>query len=113
MSQDIDYAEFIKALPQADLPLAGVIGHLLAGAHGQVVFFELPAGTKVPPHSHGAQWGIVVKGQFEFVIDGQPHLFQRGDSYFVPAGAVHSADFIEDCLIIEVFADADRYKARA
>lgn len=113
MSNDIAYADFIRALPKADLPMPGVVAHLLASPHGQCAFFEIPAGTTVPPHSHGAQWGIVVDGEFTFTVDGVATTHQRGSSYFVPAGAVHSAVFTKDCLIIEVFADADRYKPRA
>lgn len=113
MSNDIAYADFIRALPQADIPMPGVRGHLLAAPQAQAVFFEIPAGKTVPPHSHGAQWGVVVAGEFEFTVDGVPRVYKRGDSYFVPAGSVHSAVFNTDCLIIEVFADADRYKARA
>ncbi len=113
MSAPATFADFIQALPQADLPMAGVTGYLLAAPQAQAVFFQIPAGSQVPPHSHGAQWGVVVKGSFDFTIDGQTNSYKPGDSYFVPAGAVHSANFVEDCLIIEVFADAQRYKARA
>jgi hypothetical protein len=33
-----------------------------------------------------------------------------GDSYFIPAGAVHSATFLSRCRAIDMFADRDRYE---
>jgi quercetin dioxygenase-like cupin family protein len=42
-----------------------------------------------------------------------PRLYKQGDSYFVHARTVHSAEFVADCLTIEVFSDADRYNFRA
>jgi quercetin dioxygenase-like cupin family protein len=112
MSQEFKYPDFIRALPQANIAMAGVTGFLLAAPSAQMVFFEIPQGSQVPPHSHGAQWGIVVAGRFDFTIDGVTRTYSQGDSYFVPAGAVHSGVFTQDCRIIEVFADADRYKPR-
>lgn len=107
------YASFIEALPQADLPLQGVRGQILAAPQAQMVMFSLPAGTRVPPHSHAAQWGIVVEGELDFTIEGVTHRRTRGDSYHVPDGAVHSAVMISDCRLIEVFADPDRYRPKA
>ncbi len=115
MSDDtaIAYADFIRALPQADLPMAGINAFLLAGEKGQAVFFELPAGASVPPHSHGAQWGIVVAGEVDLTIDGQKRTYRRGDSYFIGDGVVHSAEVHAPCLAIDIFCDPNRYRPRA
>ncbi|MFH1034914.1 MAG: cupin domain-containing protein [Pseudomonadota bacterium] len=107
------YAEFIKRLPRADIPMAGLDAALLAGAHGQVVFFTLPGGASVPPHSHGEQWGIVVEGEIELTIDGQTRTYRRGDAYYVGDQVVHSGSTKEGCLAIDVFADPQRYQAKA
>jgi quercetin dioxygenase-like cupin family protein len=112
MSPDSPYADFIQALPQADLPMAGITASLLAGPHGQAVFFELPAGTVVPPHSHGAQWGIIVKGELELTIAGVKHTFRQGDSYFVGHGVEHSAVIDKPCWAIDIFADPRRYSPK-
>ena len=90
MSNFAPYPEFIKSLPKADTPMAGVTAHLLAAPTGQVVFFELPAGASVPPHSHGAQWGIVVSGEVELTIGGETKRYKPGDSYFIGDGVEHS-----------------------
>lgn len=103
------YGDFIRRLPRADLPMAGVVGYLLAGEHGQAVFFELPAGASVPPHSHGPQWGIVVDGEIELTIGGQTGIYRRGDAYAIGDGEVHSVRVLTPCLAIDVFADPNRY----
>ncbi|KMY66704.1 hypothetical protein AAU61_16510 [Desulfocarbo indianensis] len=113
MSPNPPYPEFIKALPQADLPMAGVNGYILGAPQAQAVFFEIPAGSVVPEHAHGDQWGVVLAGEMEFTVAGQTRHCQTGDSYFVPAGAMHGAKTLSDCRILEVFADADRWKPRA
>jgi quercetin dioxygenase-like cupin family protein len=107
------YPEFINNLPQADLPLTGAVGHLLSGPQAQVVFFELSAGMEIPPHSHDAQWGIVVSGKLELDIGGDKKVRQPGDSYFVPDQVEHSAVILEDSLVLEVFADPERYQEKA
>ena len=106
------YPDFIKNLPQADLPLPGAVGHLLSGPRAQVVFFEMPAGMRIPPHSHDAQWGVVVAGKLELNVGGDNRVRQPGDSYFVPAQVEHSAVILEDALILEVFADPKRYQEK-
>jgi quercetin dioxygenase-like cupin family protein len=106
------YPDFIKNLPQADLPLPDAVGHLLSGSQAQVVFFELPAGMTFPPHSHNAQWGVVVSGKLELNIGGDNRLRQPGDSYFVPDQVEHSAKILEDSLVLEVFADPNRYQEK-
>ncbi len=112
MSQNPPYPDFIKALPQADLPMAGVNGYILGAPQAQAVFFEIPAGTAIPDHSHGDQWGVVLAGEVDLTIEGQTRRCTVGDSYFVPAGKVHSARVLTDARILEVFADADRWKPR-
>lgn len=109
MSPASPYAEFIRALPRADLPMPGVTANLLAGAHGQAVFFELPAATVVPPHSHGAQWGVIVKDELELTIAGTRRTYRQGDSYFIGEGVEHSAVMSRACWAIDIFADPRRY----
>jgi quercetin dioxygenase-like cupin family protein len=112
MPTNAPYAQFIKNLPQADIPLDGVAGYILGGPTSQAVFFEIPAGTKIAPHSHGEQWGIVVSGELEFTMDGQTVKRNAGDSYLVPNGVEHSATMLTDCMVIEVFDVPDRWKPR-
>ncbi len=109
MSDKVTYPPLIEDLPDIDLPVEGVRGKLLQGTDKQVVFFDIqPVGT-IPEHSHGAQWGIVVEGEVELTIGGQPHTYKRGDAYYIPAGVSHSAKCTVPFKALDVFDDVDRY----
>ena len=106
------YADFITALPEADISFEGVRGWLSQAGDHQVVFLEIDAIGEVAEHKHGAQWGIVVEGEMELSIGGVSKIYRKGDSYYVPAGVLHSAVFKKKTWAIDVFADRDRYLAK-
>ena len=97
---------------QADIPLPGVRAWISQAKDHQVVFFDIDPTGEVPPHSHGEQWGVAIAGEMELTIDGQVRRYGPGDTFHIPAGAVHSARFLSHFRSIDVFADADRYKPR-
>ena len=54
---------------------------------------EIPAGGSAGRHTHpGIEMGYLLEGEADLLIDGKPdqHL-KAGDSYSIPAGAVHDA----------------------
>ena len=106
------WPEMIQGLPEADIPFPGVRGWLEQSASHQTVYFDIQQGMEVPPHSHGAQWGIMVEGMMTLTIAGVPRQINKGDWYFIPAGAVHSATFAVRSQVIDVFEDAGRYKVK-
>ncbi|MBG0777856.1 MAG: cupin domain-containing protein [Desulfovibrionaceae bacterium] len=107
------FSPFIASLPEADIPFDGVSGRLLAAPQGQVVFFDLAAGLRIPPHSHGAQWGVVVSGLLRLTIDGRTAELRAGDSYHIDDGEVHEALVLEDARVVDVFSEPDRYRVKA
>jgi quercetin dioxygenase-like cupin family protein len=74
------------------------------------VFFEFQAGFQLQPHSHCAQWGVVVNGDVEFNIGGETQVCRNGDTYLIPAGVTHHARFRTLSYVIDVFDDPARYK---
>jgi quercetin dioxygenase-like cupin family protein len=106
------FPEFIRALPAPDSPLEGLHASLLGNDRALAMFYELPDGVEVPEHAHGAQWGVVLEGWVEFTIGGETRTYRRGDTYFVPDSVAHSAVISPGYAGIDVFADADRYRAR-
>jgi quercetin dioxygenase-like cupin family protein len=104
--------DWIRDLPRADTSFTGLEGPMLSGPHGQVVFFGAAEEIEVPPHSHGAQWGIVVTGRLHLTVDGEAGTYEPGDTYDVPAGAEHSARFEAGTLVIDVFQEPDRYSPK-
>ncbi|SYZ73133.1 Cupin 2 conserved barrel domain protein [Candidatus Zixiibacteriota bacterium] len=106
------YPELIRNMPEIDIPLKGIRGWLLQGKDRQAVFFDIQAGAVVPPHSHCAQMGIMLVGEMELTISGETRTYRKGDCYFIPEGAVHSAKFPTHINVIDIFDSADRYKAK-
>ena len=105
------YPDMITQLPEAHIPFKGVRGWLSQGKDHQIVFFDIEPIGKVPEHSHKAQWGIVIEGEMELTIGGTSKTYNKGDSYHIPDGALHSAVFKRRTQVLDFFADKDRYKA--
>lgn len=106
------YPEMLRNLPEIDVPIEGVRGWLLQGPTSQLAFFDISRGAVVPPHSHDAQWGIMVEGHMELTIGDETRTIRKGDWYYIPAGVVHSATFPVRVSVIDVFDQRDRYKTK-
>ncbi|UCG60790.1 MAG: cupin domain-containing protein [Candidatus Zixiibacteriota bacterium] len=106
------FPEWIRGLPEIDVPFDGVRGWLLQAGAKQVVFFDIQPVGAVPAHSHGAQWGIVVEGEMELTIGDETKIYRSGDWYYIPEGVMHSANFLTRVSVIDVFSEPDRWKAK-
>ena len=106
------YPDMIRNLPEVEVPIDDVRGWLLEGNDRQVVFFDILPTAKVPPHAHCAQWGIMLEGEMDLTIDGELRRVGKGDWYFIPEGAEHSAVFHSRVNVIDIFDAKDRYKAK-
>jgi len=104
-----EFPTFVRNLPEADLPFVGLRGWLLQSESGQILFNESDIEVSVPEHSHGDQWGVVIDGKIELTIDGQTRMYSRGDTYFIPDGAVHRARIYAGFRAVDYFADRDRW----
>jgi quercetin dioxygenase-like cupin family protein len=109
MADKILYPPMIEKLPEIDLPVPGVRGRLLQAAEMQAVFFSVEATGEIPPHAHQAQWGVVLEGEMELTVDGITRRCGRGDSYFIPAGAVHAVRILSPLKALDVFDEPNRY----
>ncbi len=103
------YPDCIKSLPRARIPLRGVTGWVVQGKTAQVVFFEIEAGITIPPHSHCEQFGMVLEGELALTINGKTEICRRGDTYHIPAGVMHSAEFRTRVRVLDFFAEPQRY----
>ena len=66
----------------------------------------------MPEHSHESQWGIVLEGKIDLVIEGVKRTYAKGDRYFIPAGVKHSGKIYAGYADITFFNEKDRYKAK-
>jgi len=110
MTKEI-YPKMITGLPEVEIAFKGVKGWLLQGIDRQVVFFDIEPNASIPEHSHGEQWGVVVDGEAELMVNGIKKICRKGDTYHIPAGAVHSVSFRTQFKTIDFFAEVDRYKS--
>jgi quercetin dioxygenase-like cupin family protein len=106
------YPDFVKRLPEAKLPFAGPQAWLLQTEAGQIIFFESEMDFQIPPHDHGDQWGVVIDGSVELTIDGQTRTFSQGQTYFIPAGTIHSIRVQAPFRALDYFADDRRYETK-
>lgn len=103
------YPDMIKELPEIDISIKGIKGWLLQSDDKQVVFFDIEPIGKISPHSHCAQWGLMVEGKMRLTIGGKSRIYSKGEYYFIPKGVVHSAVFLTRVKVIDVFDDPRRY----
>ena len=105
-----DLPEFLQDLPSALIPLEGLTNHLIQGPGQQVIIMSFEKETEVPEHAHEAQWGVVLDGVMELTISGKSVTLRKGDSYFIPKGAVHSAKIHAGYQDLCIFNQPDRYR---
>ena len=67
--------------------------------------FKIARGSAIPSHSHPhEQTGFLVSGKVRFNVDGEIMDAEAGDSWCLPGNVEHSAEALEDSVIIEVFS---------
>ena len=67
--------------------------------------FKITKGAAIPTHSHPhEQTGIMISGKLRFIVDGEIKDVEAGDSWCLPGGVEHSAEALEDTVVIEVFS---------
>ena len=72
------YPKIITKLPEADIAFKGVKGKMLQGPDSLLTFMEIDPIGEVSPHSHGAQWGVVLDGEMELTIGGVTKTYKKG-----------------------------------
>ncbi len=66
------------------------------------ITFEKGACGYTHSHPH-LQITYIVKGSFEFTIDGEKKIVNAGDSLFMPANSVHGTVALEEGMLVDVF----------
>ena len=102
----------IEKLEDIDISLPGINGKLFQGQGMQAVFFTANGPGEIPAHHHQAQWGVMLEGEVEMTVDGKMQIVRRGDSYFIPAGSVHSIRILSPMKALDFFDEPERYKPK-
>ena len=67
--------------------------------------FKITKGSVIPTHSHPhEQTGIMISGKLRFNLDGEIWDVEAGDSWCLPGNIEHSAEALENSVVIEVFS---------
>lgn len=104
-----NFPEPIVKLPEANIPIQGIKAYLSQGENHQIIFMEFSEDVDLPEHEHEGQWGIVLEGKIELIIDGVRSLFTKGDRYFIPKGVKHSGKIFAGYADMTYFDQIDRY----
>jgi quercetin dioxygenase-like cupin family protein len=106
------FPEPIRSLPQADVPLSGLKAYLSQSDNHQILFMECYEDAEVPEHSHECHWSVVLEGKIDLIIDGVKQSYTKGEHFFIPKGAKHSAKIYAGYADITFFNEKDRYKRK-
>lgn len=106
------FPESIRSLPEADIPLSGLKAYLSQSDNHQILFMQFDEDAEVAEHSHEDQWGIVLEGRIDLVVEGVQRTYRKGDRVFIPKGAKHSARIYAGYADISFFNEKDRYKRK-
>lgn len=66
------------------------------------ITFEKGAVGNIHSHPH-LQITYVAEGAFEFTIDGETQIVEKGDSVLMPSGSVHGVKCLEAGKLVDVF----------
>lgn len=106
------FPEPILELPEADIPLEGIKAYLAQGETFQIIFMRFEKNVTLEEHSHDSQWGVVLEGKIDLIIDGKKFTFKKGDRYLIPSGIKHSGRIYKGYADITYFSQKDRYKLK-
>lgn len=68
----------------------GVDIKVVFGEKAMMSFVDLAPGSSVPIHSHPhEQMGVVLEGEFEFIIGDEKRIVKKGDTYVIPSNVPH------------------------
>lgn len=69
------------------------------------VKFETGAAGSVHSHPH-SQSSYIASGKFEFTIDGEKHVVEQGDGFYVAPDILHGCKCLEAGIVIDTFSPA-------
>ena len=102
----------ITNLPEADIPINGIKAFLSQGLNHQIIFMEFSENVDLSEHFHESQWGVVLEGKIDLIIDGVKNTFIKGHRYCIPKDIKHSGKIYAGYADITFFNQGDRYNEK-
>ncbi len=87
--------------------LGGGVSRKFLGFDNQIMMVQVKfeKGALGSPHHHfHTQATYVVKGKFEFEVDGEKQIVEAGDGVYIEPNLLHSAVCLEEGILIDVFS---------
>ncbi|MEY8021583.1 cupin domain-containing protein [Muriicola sp. SD30] len=92
-----------KMTPEEIIP--GFLGKMIHGEKMTLVYWEVKKDAEVPEHSHeNEQIMQVLKGEFEFTVDGSTAIYKSGELIVIPPHVPHSGKALTPCLLMDIFS---------
>ncbi|MGY8945550.1 MAG: cupin domain-containing protein [Flavobacteriales bacterium] len=101
----------LEELEQREI-FPGIKGRFVHGEKISWVFWDVEKGSTVNEHHHfNEQIMHVVKGSFEFILNGKCKVYTGGDVVVIPSNIPHSGIALTNCKLMDVFSPArEEYK---
>ncbi len=99
-------------MPEADIPIDGIKAFLSQSDNHQIIFMEFEKDADLPEHSHKSQYGVILEGKIDLIINGKKSTYHKGDRYFIPENVKHSGKIYAGYADITFFEQKDRYKPK-
>lgn len=111
MSQDGKAAVYRWDALATDTPMALLERRRVIGRQAMISHVQLKKGCAVPTHQHpNEQFTCVISGRLRFGLGEPGHIDHRevtltaGEVLHLPANVPHSADALEDTVVLDVFS---------
>ena len=87
-------------------PAEGVrLKTLVHGEKTHLCEFRINKGSMVPKHRHPhEQTGYLISGRVKFILEDEEFVAGPGDSWCLPGNIVHTAETLEDSVLVEIFS---------
>lgn len=96
---------FRDGIPTVDMGEGVIRQDFAQGERMNVLHWNMSDRSEVKLHTHPQeQFGYVISGGFEIVVDGKITVLRSGDAYIIPPGVPHSFRAIGQTEAIDVFS---------
>tara|TARA_R110001583_G_scaffold66971_1_gene191908 strand:+ start:372 stop:686 length:315 start_codon:yes stop_codon:yes gene_type:complete len=101
----------LSNIPSKEI-MPGYHGKLVHSENMSIAFWEVEKDAEVPEHSHiNEQIMHVIKGTFEFTLDGVTDVYLPGDLVIIAPNVPHSGKALTPCELMDVFSPTrEEYK---